>query len=110
MATTREEAAPTFETWKLRLEQAGPDQLPAEIERFTQNSIWFRRGGRNIGFLFHRALELSRPSNLAACALQPSCRRQKIRHRFESFIEMKIRDPMHDMTCLNALLLLRWRN
>jgi enterochelin esterase-like enzyme len=36
MATAREEAAPTFETWKLRLEQAGPDQLPAEIEHFTQ--------------------------------------------------------------------------
>src|ERR1700693_741373 len=29
MATTREEAAPTFETWKLRLEQAEPDRMAA---------------------------------------------------------------------------------
>src|ERR1700684_3330175 len=36
MATTREEAAPTFETWKLRLEQAEPDRVPAEVERFMQ--------------------------------------------------------------------------
>jgi 1,4-alpha-glucan branching enzyme len=36
MTTTREEAAPTFETWKLRLEQAQPDRVPAEVERFMQ--------------------------------------------------------------------------
>jgi len=34
MATAREEAAPTFEAWKLRLEQTAPDQLQAEVERF----------------------------------------------------------------------------
>jgi enterochelin esterase-like enzyme len=33
---TREGAAPTFESWKLRLEQARPDQLNAEIEGFIQ--------------------------------------------------------------------------
>jgi enterochelin esterase-like enzyme len=36
MATTREEAAPTFETWKLRLEQAEPDRVLAEVARFIQ--------------------------------------------------------------------------
>ena len=36
MATTREEAAPTFETWKLRLEGAEPEELQAEVERFIQ--------------------------------------------------------------------------
>src|SRR5579864_6066618 len=33
---TREGAAPTFESWKLRIAQARPDQLDAEIERFIQ--------------------------------------------------------------------------
>jgi hypothetical protein len=36
MATGREEAAPTFETWKLRLERAEPEQLRFEIERFME--------------------------------------------------------------------------
>ena len=36
MATAREEAAPTFESWKLRLERAAPDQLQAELEQFLQ--------------------------------------------------------------------------
>ena len=36
MATAREEAAPTFETWKLRLEQAAPEQLREETDRFMQ--------------------------------------------------------------------------
>jgi len=33
---TLEGAAPTFESWRLRIEQARPDQLDAEIERFIQ--------------------------------------------------------------------------
>ena len=36
MANAREEAAPTFETWKLRLEQAAPEQLREETDRFMQ--------------------------------------------------------------------------
>lgn len=36
MASVREEAAPTFETWKLRLEQAEPEVVQAEVERFMQ--------------------------------------------------------------------------
>jgi len=36
MTTAREEAAPTFETWKQRLEQAEPDRLAEELERFQQ--------------------------------------------------------------------------
>jgi enterochelin esterase-like enzyme len=34
MAIAREEAAPSFESWKLRLERAAPDQLQAELEQF----------------------------------------------------------------------------
>jgi enterochelin esterase-like enzyme len=33
---TREEAAPTFERWKLRIEQARPDQVQVETGRFMQ--------------------------------------------------------------------------
>jgi enterochelin esterase-like enzyme len=33
---TGEEAAPTFESWKLRIEQARPDQVQVETERFMQ--------------------------------------------------------------------------
>jgi enterochelin esterase-like enzyme len=36
MATTREEAAPSFESWKLRLERAARDHLQAEGEQFLQ--------------------------------------------------------------------------
>lgn len=36
MATAREEAAPTFETWKVRLEEAEPDQMHAEVEGFLR--------------------------------------------------------------------------
>lgn len=36
METTREEAAPTFPTWRRRLEHASKDALPGEIERFLQ--------------------------------------------------------------------------
>ncbi len=36
MATAREDAAPSFESWKLRLEQAAPDQLPAALEEFLR--------------------------------------------------------------------------
>lgn len=32
----REEAAPTFESWKLRIEQAHPGQIAAELARFMQ--------------------------------------------------------------------------
>ncbi len=32
----RESATPTFESWKLRIERARPEQLNAEIERFIQ--------------------------------------------------------------------------
>jgi enterochelin esterase family protein len=34
MATVREEAAPSFDSWKQRLERAAPDQLQAELEQF----------------------------------------------------------------------------
>jgi hypothetical protein len=34
MATAREEAAPSFESWKLRLERAAPDHLQVELEQF----------------------------------------------------------------------------
>ena len=33
---TREGATPTFESWKLRIEQAQPEQRNAEVERFIQ--------------------------------------------------------------------------
>ncbi len=36
MATTREEAAPTFPTWKARLEAAGASELEEEVSRFLQ--------------------------------------------------------------------------
>jgi enterochelin esterase-like enzyme len=36
MATAREEAAPRFETWKRRLEEAEPEQVGAEGDRFMQ--------------------------------------------------------------------------
>ena len=36
METTREEAAPTFPTWRRRLEQASESELHNEIERFLQ--------------------------------------------------------------------------
>ena len=36
MAAAREEAAPTFETWKQRLEQAAPDQLETQLEQFLR--------------------------------------------------------------------------
>jgi enterochelin esterase-like enzyme len=36
MATAREEAAPTFESWKLRLERAAPDQAEAELAQFLR--------------------------------------------------------------------------
>ena len=36
METGREEAAPTFPTWRRRLEQAKESELHDEIERFTQ--------------------------------------------------------------------------
>jgi enterochelin esterase-like enzyme len=36
MATAREEAAPTFESWKLRLEGAAADQLQPELEQFLR--------------------------------------------------------------------------
>ncbi len=36
MEATREEAAPTFPTWRRRLEQAKEGELPDEIARFTQ--------------------------------------------------------------------------
>lgn len=36
METRREEAAPTFPTWRRRLEQASEGELPAEVERFVQ--------------------------------------------------------------------------
>jgi enterochelin esterase family protein len=36
MDTTREEAAPTFPTWRRRLEEASKDALPHEVERFLQ--------------------------------------------------------------------------
>jgi enterochelin esterase-like enzyme/HSP20 family molecular chaperone IbpA len=34
METTREEAAPTFPTWRRRLEEAPDQQLPEEVDRF----------------------------------------------------------------------------
>src|ERR1700737_3852513 len=36
MATVREEAAPTFEPWKLRIERAAPDQVEAELAQFLR--------------------------------------------------------------------------
>ena len=36
METIREEAAPTFPTWRRRLEQAKENELHDEIERFIQ--------------------------------------------------------------------------
>ncbi|HXG19184.1 MAG TPA: alpha/beta hydrolase-fold protein [Methylomirabilota bacterium] len=36
METRREEAAPTFPTWRRRLEEASPEALPHEVERFLQ--------------------------------------------------------------------------
>jgi enterochelin esterase-like enzyme len=36
MATAREEAAPTFEAWKLRLERAASDQVEEEITQFLR--------------------------------------------------------------------------
>src|ERR1700675_5089483 len=36
MATAREEAAPTFESWKLRIERAAPDHVEAELAQFLR--------------------------------------------------------------------------
>lgn len=36
MATEREEAAPTFDAWKSRLERAAPDQLQPDLEQFLR--------------------------------------------------------------------------
>jgi len=36
MATAREDAAPSFDSWKQRLERAAPDQLRAELEEFLR--------------------------------------------------------------------------
>jgi hypothetical protein len=36
MATVREEAAPTFESWKLRIERAAPDQVETELAQFLR--------------------------------------------------------------------------
>lgn len=36
MAIAREDAAPSFESWKLRLERATPAQLPAELDEFLR--------------------------------------------------------------------------
>ena len=36
MAIAREDAAPSFESWKLRLERAAPDRLQAEIDEFLR--------------------------------------------------------------------------
>src|SRR2546423_5197992 len=56
MAMTREEAAPTFPTWKTRLETAQGDQLEHEVSRFLE--ILKALGtpmidGAEVNFVFH---------------------------------------------------------